>query len=319
MTSDSNVQTSSALAVRDTRRLTPTESAAIMAIIDQASKTDGLEPVSEQAMLAISRSARAAKPAEGEQSSNPLHLLAYLDGELVGYAQLGVAGGDVVSAELVVDPTARRRGAGRLLLERVIANSRGRILRIWAHGDHPAAAVLATASGLVRSRLLWQLGRSLVAPIDSPRLPSDVTLRSFAVGADEPAWLALNARAFASHPEQGRWGLEDLLAREQEPWFDPDGFLLAEKAGQLVGFHWTKIHNGPEEAIGEVYVLGVDPAQHGTGLGSALTNAGLRHLQNKGLTKVMLYVDESNPAAVALYQKLGFTHVRTDVEYSSQS
>ena len=146
---------------------------------------------------------------------------------------------------------------------------------------------------------------------------------------DEAAWLDLNRRAFAHHPEQGAWTAEDLALREREPWFDPDGFFLAERDGKLAGFHWTKIH-GPADnedpaaaghsapgqgAIGEVYVVGVDPAGQGGGLGRALTLAGLRYLQSRGLPEVMLYVDEANTPAIRLYESLGFTHQGTDVMF----
>src|SRR6185437_13617964 len=102
---------------------------------------------------------------------------------------------------------------------------------------------------------------------DAP-LPAGVRLRTFRPGADDEAWLALNAAAFADHPEQGSWTLQDLHARMAESWFDPQGFLLAEtEDGELAGFHWTKIHGGDghghqhsgdhgHEPIGEVYVVG---------------------------------------------------------------
>ena len=62
-----------------------------------------------------------------------------------------------------------------------------------------------------------------------------------------------------------------------------------------------------------MYILGVDPAARGLGLGAALTLAGLRYLRGRGLDQVMLYVDESNPRAVALYQRNGFVRWTTDV------
>ena len=69
------------------------------------------------------------------------------------------------------------------------------------------------------------------------------------------------------------------------------------------------------EALGEVYVIGVDPAHQGTGLGRALLIAGLRSLAARGLTQAMLYVDAANTPAIALYSSLGFTHWDTDVLY----
>jgi mycothiol synthase len=157
-----------------------------------------------------------------------------------------------------------------------------------------------------------------LVPPDEPALPAGVTIRTFRPGADEEAWLAVNRRAFAHHPEQGSWTLADLRLRESEAWFDPAGFFLAERDGRLAGFHWTKVHpdggdgGGP---IGEVYVLGVDPGQQGGGLGRGLTLAGLVHLRRLGLADVMLYVDESNTAAVRMYTALGFTLWSTDAMY----
>jgi mycothiol synthase len=182
--------------------------------------------------------------------------------------------------------------------------------------------------------------RSLYAPISDEPLPDGVTARTFRPGHDEQAWLALNATAFAEHPEQGAWTADDLARREAEAWFDPSGFFLAERnAGtehaRLVGFHWTKVHGGhPDGAhahlgphthsghghdpIGEVYVLGVDPSERGSGIGHALTVIGLQHLRSQGLGEVMLYVDEGNAAAIALYTSLGFTHWDTDVMYARE-
>jgi mycothiol synthase len=201
----------------------------------------------------------------------------------------------------------------------VLAGASGHGVRLWAHGDLPEAAALAGKSGFSRIRALLQLRMSLAAaPAIDPVFPAGVTVRTFRPGADEVAWLAVNHRAFAHHPEQGSWTMDDVQLREAEPWFDPNGFFLAERDGRLAGFHWTKVHQpeaGAGAPIGEVYVVGVDPGQQGSGLGKALTLAGLAHLRGLGLAEVMLYVDEDNTAAVKMYTALGFELWSTDVMY----
>jgi mycothiol synthase len=237
-------------------------------------------------------------------------------------------------AEMVIRPALRRRGLGRAVGSALVREASGADLRLWAHGDLPAAARLAAAVGFHRSRALWQMRRSLAGEPAEPELPAGISVRTFRVGLDEDAWLTVNSRAFARHPEQGAWTRADLELREREPWFDPAGFFLAERDGALAGFHWTKVHGsaprdpaatrgapqpaGDREAIGEVYVVGVDPAEQGTGLGRALTLVGVRYLRSLGLAEVMLYVDESNTAAIGLYASLGFEHSGTDVMFSRE-
>jgi mycothiol synthase len=281
--------------VRSPERLTTAEAADVLALAAAADQADGVGPLSEDGVLGLRGSGRT-------------HLLAYADDILAGYAYL-----DGDSGELVVHPKHRLRGHGTALL----AAAGPGTLRFWAHGDEQAARAFAEKAGFTRSRVLWQMRRSLAGLPEVP-LPEDVTLRAFVPGADDDAWLGVNSRAFAHHPEQGRWTADDLRLRIDEPWFDPAGFLLAvDVEDKILGFHWTKVHTaqGDEPAIGEIYVLGVDPGGHRRGLGAALSVAGLRHLAGLGLTRAMLYVDESNTAAVGLYRRLGFEVHSADVSY----
>ncbi|MFB9238958.1 mycothiol synthase [Plantactinospora siamensis] len=293
-----------------TARLGPEDLPPVLALAAAAGVSDGADPLSEQTLLRLRHG--------GPATLN--HLVARTaTGSVAGYAQLDLAAGrDAAVAELVVHPAERRRGIGRALLSAALGTVRADAadrsaasLDVWAHGDHPSAAALGLDLGFARERVLWQLRRPLTGELAAPSLPDGVTLRPFVPGADDAAWLAVNARAFADHPEQGRWAMADLRERMAEPWFDPEGFLLAvaEDDGRLLGFHWTKVHPPAvdrTEPLGEVYVLGVDPGTHGRGLGRALTLAGLWHLRSRGLRRVMLYVDESNPAAMRLYARLGF-------------
>ncbi|HEY3733245.1 MAG TPA: mycothiol synthase [Streptosporangiaceae bacterium] len=294
--------------------MTADESAAVLRLVDAAATSDGVSPLSEHVLLHLRYG--------GELQAR--NVLLYAGGDLAGYAHLDPT--DPVegpSGELVIHPGYRRHGHGLTLLHGLLAEASGRPLRLWAHGDAPAATRLAQAAGFERIRALWQMRRSLAAPIDQPRYAEGVTVRTFAVDQDETPWLELNRRAFASHPEQGGWTSEDIALREREPWFDPEGFFLAERGGRLVGFHWTKIHGGQDgppsghghDVIGEVYVVGVHPGERGTGLGRALTLRGLHYLRSRGLNQVMLYVDEANTPAIRLYESLGFSHWATDVMF----
>ncbi|MEV4349259.1 mycothiol synthase [Actinoplanes sp. NPDC049596] len=286
--------------IRSTDRLTAAEAAGVLALAAAAETADGVYPLSEDVVL---------RARGGGDPATQRHYLAYQDNELAGYAFVEDASG-----ELFVHPAHRRRGHGTALL----AAAGDGPLRFWAHGDEAGARAFAEKSGFDRVRVLWQMRRSLLEPLPDVPLPAGVTVRGFRPGADEESWLAVNARAFAHHPEQGRWTLDDLLLREGEPWFDPAGFLLAvDIEDTLLGYHWTKVHSasGDDPALGEIYVLGIDPSGHRRGLGAALSVAGLRHLAAQGLTVSNLYVDESNAAAVALYRRLGFEIYKTDVSY----
>jgi mycothiol synthase len=284
-----------------------------MRLVDAATDHDGVSPLSEHVLLHLRYG--------GDPRAR--NVLLSVNGRLAGYGHLDPT--DPVegpSGEAVIDPGQRGRGRGMALVRALLAEADGRPLRLWAHGDSPAAGRLAGAAGFERIRALWQMQRSLREPLDEPRYPDGVTVRTFVLGQDEDAWVDLNHRAFASHPEQGAWTREDLGMREREPWFDPDGFFLAERDGRLAGFHWTKIHGDASsparhghDTIGEVYVVGVDPGGQGGGLGRALTLTGLRYLRSRGLPAVMLYVDEANTPAIRLYESLGFTHRSTDVMF----
>jgi mycothiol synthase len=338
------------------RRLEDSDVTDVSLLVEQVTEADGIRPLSEHVMLHLRYGGDV----------DVRHVLARIGPSLVAYGHLDVT--DQVagsSAELAVAPAYRRQGVGHRLVQHLLEESPDGRLRLWAHGEQGGAVPLATSLGFRRSRTLYQMRRSLYAALPEPVWPDRVHLRSFLPGLDDADWVALNAKAFVALPDQGGWTLHDLHARMREPWFDPEGFLVAEESApegdRMVGFHWTKVHgadshhhghvhedarareheqahehdegdhddagghgeNRPgdephgHEPIGEVYVVGVDPAQQGRGLGRALTLAGLQHLRALGLPDAMLYVDAENTSAIALYASLGFTRWDVDVEFTS--
>ena len=284
--------------------------AGVADLLTRAASVDPVPPLNEAALLALKHPHRGGTR----------HLVAATadrDAEPLGYAQLVTDG----TGQVVVDPSYRRRGIGRRLVESLLdlAVRHGVQLRVWALGDSPAAQALAARTGLAASRTLLQMRRDLT-DLPSPRVPDGVTIAPFRVGVDEQAWLTTNARAFGHHPEQGSIDAEDLAERTGEDWFDPAGFFLVrgtqDPDGPVLGFHWTKQHGN---GLGEVYVLGVDPDAQGRGLAKALLLTGLAHLRDAGDVAVELYVEASEAGPVALYQKYGFAEVSRDVMYAGPS
>jgi mycothiol synthase len=301
------------LTVSTVEHLDSAELAGVISLIEHVTSADGLHPLSEHVYLHLRH---------GGDDGGRHVLVRNESSTIVGYAHLDST--DLVegpSAELAVDPVARREGIGRLIITTLLELTAGQDLRLWAHGEQAAAGRLARSMGFEHSRVLWQMRRSLFAPLSSTALPPGCTIRPFVPGVDDEVWLAINSRAFADLPDQGTWTLDDLRRRMAEPWFSADGFLIAECGGTVAGFHWTKVHGRrssgghDHDAIGEVYVVGVDPDFAGRGLGRALTLAGLHHLRGLGLSQAMLYVDARNTSAIRLYEGLGFSRWDTDVLY----
>ncbi len=275
--------------------------AALRRVVDAAATADGAAPLDEAALLALRHG--------------------------LGGTSLWLAGEDGFAwrhdgaLDLAVHPDARRRGVGTALAQAATAEPGP--LTAWSHGHHPGAAVLAGRLGFEAVRDLWVMRRPLSDLPDLPgpdASPADgIDVRAFEAGRDEEAFLAVNAEAFAHHPEQGGLTRAGLEEREAEPWFDPAGFFVAVRRedGRLVGFHWTKVHD-EDPPYGEVYVVGVSPSAQGGGLGRRLTLTGLHHLASRGLAEVLLYVEADNAPAVAVYERLGFRHDAQDthVQYA---
>jgi mycothiol synthase len=288
------------------RQMGVVDIAAVQELLDVAAVADGHRPLGEHQWLDLVQGGR-----EGFAG-----LVAWEPGHdhPVGYAQVS-RGPTSWALEFIVDPHHRVPGntIGEDLVKAaldIVSQEGGGHVHLWVNKPTPEHDRIAEATGLVRGRDLYQMRRSL--PADEPW---SLVTRPFRTGLDDEAWLAVNNRAFQWHPEQGGWDLATLKARQAEPWFDSDGFLLHEENGRLAGFCWTKVHADNDPPLGEIYVVAVDPDWQGTGLGRKLVLAGLDHLARQGLTIGMLYVDASNKPAIKLYIDLGFEIDHIDRAY----
>jgi mycothiol synthase len=263
----------------------------VAGLAERATRADGQPPFSDQSLIDLG---------EGHRE-----LIA------LGTDAAAIVTPDAAEAEFVVDPGTRRRGLGEQLLTMLLARSGG-TLRVWAHGDHPAARILAARHGLEPVRTLLQL-RAAIRDTRPATRSSGTEVAAFRPGIDDAAWLAVNAAAFASHPEQGRLTQDDLDARKAEEWFEPLDFLLLRDGDELIGFCWLKV----EGDIGEFYAVGIAPHRQGEGLGRVLVEAGFARLAARGIRTASLYVEADNEPALRLYRSFGFGDYTVDVQYAS--
>jgi mycothiol synthase len=298
-------------------KLTNTQQEAVLKLIAGTTTFDNTPPIAEHILLHLRHG--------GDKADS--HLLVEQESQVIGYAHLDQT--DLVvgpSIELVVDPKFRGVGVGKQLLSKAIEIC-GRKVRLWVHGDQPAANALATSFGFEKSRTVLKMSRPLTDIQQIPNLDKavgeDIVIRNFLPGIDSDAWLSLNNKMFKDHPEQGNWQLSDLNIRLNEEWFDEKSLFLAEKNKHIVGSVWTKIHGSKrknrkidgEPPVGEIYIIAVDSDYLNLGIGGVLLKIGLNNLISNHIKFAFLYVDADNLRAVNFYKKNNFKIISRDYLY----
>jgi mycothiol synthase len=303
---------------------------AVTALLRRADAADDHPPLPEPQYHALSDDSGTHHEgrlllSEPSEHSEPSGNAGATDRSLAGFALLTPARDGSTAIHVVIDPAHRTGDAEPGLADELVSaavaladkDGAGRTLHLWAMQAGKADDECAKRHGFVPERDVIQMRVPLPLADDVLRATRPLATRPFVPGQDDEAWLRVNNRAFAGHPEQGSWTPEQLHERLAADWVDLEGFLVADDPdGEgLIGFCWTKIHRHRDPVLGEIYVIGVDPAHHGGGLGRALTVAGLNSMAARGVHVGMLYTDESNETAVALYGRLGFTVDHVDRSY----
>ncbi len=139
---------------------------------------------------------------------------------------------------------------------------------------------------------------------------------------DIPAAVELDADSFRDLFERLTGKPTDLPPRETayfEHWMraDPDGALVAEDAGELVGLIFCHARG----RAGWIGPLAVRPGRQARGLGKALLRAGLQYFERRGCRWVGLDTYPQNPVSVSLYLKAGFRirYAMLQLEFNGRS
>ena len=227
-------------------------------------------------------------------------------GRIAGHAALGedqeiaVCAADARSSDALfetVEARARERGFDHLALT--------------AAPEDEALCSLARRTGFVLDREIWRMWRTLDGELAEPRWADGATVRTYTDDDGEQVHALLDA-AYAG------WD-RDYVARGHEGWlafmtqhdeFDPALWFLVERDGALVGcsLHWAAHQNR-----GWVKDIVVAEGERGRGLGRALLQHAFRAYAERGVERVGLKVDSSNPTgARQLYECVGFV---TDRRY----
>ncbi len=274
------------------RRPTVSERGRLADFVERIGEARGARPLSDHLWLDL----------HDETSEGPLVVSVSDESGLIALAQISAAHDGSLLESAVDAETAGADEVEADALETAVDAFRragGGTLTWWVDEAGERTTTLASRFGLQLVRTLHELRVALPLPARST-----VTTRAFRPD-DAEAWLRVNNRAFAAHAEQGGWTTETLALRLAEPWFDPDGLRLHDVDGEVAAFCWTKVHTDVTPPLGEIYVIGVDPAFHGRGLGRQLTLAGLDWMSDHGLATATLYVDDDNTPAMRLYESLG--------------
>ena len=228
------------------------------------------------------------------------------DTEIVGYAALDTAQ-DLVHA--AVDP-----GVGDALLARAEARAAERgfahIAVTTATEERPLSS-LVERHRFVHDRDILRMWRTLDTELPGPRWPTHVSVRQYEDADSERVHALLDVSYAAWDDTYVPLPHDEWLAfMTDHAEFDPALWFLVERDGELVAcaLHWKE-----QQSTGWVKDIAVAEAERGHGLGTALLEHALRAYAARGVQRVGLKVDSSNPTgALQLYERIGFV---TDRRY----
>ena len=244
----------------------------------------------------------------GCEEFNHRHAHAYFNGD--GYVHPQFRGLGIGTALL-------RKVEERARLEMQLAESDLRVyIRNIMSGADQSAREMHESEGYKPIRYHWMMEINLTEPPKVKPFPAGIELRPFE--KETQAHLVFQAEEEAFHDHWGHtpgnfnnWQLRKL-GREE---FDPTLWHIAWDGDQIAGYAQTHYRN----EVGWVGNLGVRRPWRKCGLGEALLLHSFNEFYRRGMTRIGLGVDASNPTgATRLYQKVGMNVAVEDVIYEKE-
>lgn len=240
--------------------------------------------------------------------------------QVIGYIRVFLERG--IGRALVnglVHPQHRRKGIATALFDRAVRYAQAAgvgCVQISISENNLGARHLCARLGLRFIRHFFGYRLDLAAA----RLPEIRTngyiFRNLRPG-EENQLTAIQNRAFS-----GTWGFnlntrEEISYRIHSSSCSPEDVIMVYRQGRPIAYCWTRIfHEGLRTggvSRGEIHMLGVDPEFREQSIGKNVLLAGLSHLEDKGVELVELMADSEMPAALALYESVGFErYMRTE-------
>jgi GNAT superfamily N-acetyltransferase len=265
---------------------------------------------------------RAASQLDAPPGSESRYVVLHQERDLSGYGALWPVRPRQFRIDLMVHPNRQRRGAGSLLLSRLISDARLRdamTVQARARDDHREGFDFLSHRSFIETQRMFGLELSIAEFRASPW--ASATERLLASG------IRIITLEMARREDEGWLGKLHALHNAALPdWPDPDpdpaGFtpIAFEKFRQRVDTEITRpdaffVATTRDCWVGYCGILAIGTAVHpgyrGRGVATALKVEAILRARQEGMRKALTCT--ANPTMRAVNEKLGYRHVATEI------
>jgi GNAT superfamily N-acetyltransferase len=291
------------------------------AVVSDAPAIVALGREIDRDQLATDESFRALLERPADQTTE--RLVAELDGRIVAWAPSGGYESGDGWLWIGVDRSARRRGIGSELYERIEARLRGvGVGRVEAVPNDEDGRSFLLARGFEVDQVIrnLELDPRTVTPL-SP--PDGVRVVPLAQALDEPETLfRLYSEARADVPTatatpRPAWTFEEWKAETIEsPLIELDASVVVFEEDEPVALAW--LYSDREGGRAEAVMAGTRRDRRGRGLATLAKVESSRRAAALGITRILTSNNRENAPMLAVNHKLGFTETAVVESYAKQ-